>query len=171
MRVSAKVDYALRAMVQLAAEPGGKPLKAERLATQQDIPLRFLLGILAELRRARLVTGHRGTEGGYVLSRPPAQISLAEVMRVVDGPLVNLRDTRVAQLGYGGASEPLEDVWMAVRASLRSVLEEVSLADVADGSLPDEVRHLAAAYRASGSDDLPVAVASRRHEREAPSGR
>jgi Rrf2 family protein len=153
VRVSAKVDYALRAMVQLAAEPGGEPVKAERLARHQDIPLRFLLGILAELRRARLLTSHRGTDGGYALSRPASQITLAEVMRVVDGPLVNVRDSRIAHLGYDGPSEPLEEVWMAVRASLRSVLEKVTIADVAHGSLPIPVRALADAYRHSSQHD------------------
>ena len=150
MRISAKVDYALRAMAQLASEPGGQPVKAEHIARNQGIPLRFLLGILAELKHARLLTSHRGMEGGYSLSRPPSEISLAEIMRVVDGPLVNLRDSRIGQLGYGGPSEALEEVWMAVRASVRSVLEDVSLTDVAGGSLPVSVRALAEAYRSSG---------------------
>jgi Rrf2 family protein len=165
MRISAKVDYALRAMVQLAAERGGEPVKAEHIARQQGIPPRFLLGILAELKHARLLTSQRGMEGGYVLSRPPSEITLAEIMRVVDGPLVNLRDSRIGQLGYGGPSEAFEDVWMAVRASVRSVLESVTLTDVAMGSLPGAVRALASGYRAA---ELQAGLAAAR--RLAPPG-
>jgi Rrf2 family protein len=145
--VSAKVDYALRAMVHLAAENGDQPVRAEEIAQAQGIPQRFLLGILAELKHARLVQSHRGKEGGYNLSRPASEISLAEIMRVVDGPLVNVRDSRIGELRYAPGSEPLEEVWMAVRASVRSVLEAVTVADLVSGSLPDAVRSLASDYR------------------------
>jgi Rrf2 family protein len=144
--VSAKVDYALRAIAQLAAEGGDKPVKADHIAKAQDIPVSFLLGILRELKQARLLKSHRGTDGGYGLARPAAEITLAEVMRVIDGPLVNLRDSNLRDLEYGGPSVALEEVWMAVRASVRSVLESVTVADLVNGSLPAPVRGLADAY-------------------------
>jgi Rrf2 family protein len=147
VRVSAKVDYALRAMSQLAAQGGGGPIKADHIARSQDIPHRFLLAILYELKHAHLVQSHRGAEGGYELSRPASEITLAQIMRVVGGPLVDLRDLPLSDLGYEGAATALEDVWMAVRASVRSVLESVTLADVVAGRLPRAVRSLAATYR------------------------
>ena len=146
MRVSAKVDYALRAVAQLAAEGGERPFKADQIARAQEIPLSFLLGILRELTRGRLLRSHRGTDGGYELARPADQITLAEVMRVIDGPLVNLRDSSLRDLDYGGPSEALEEVWMAVRSSVRSVLEGVTVADLVSGSLPEPVRRLAETY-------------------------
>lgn len=146
MRISAKADYALRAMVQLAAEPPDQTVKAEHLAEAQDIPLRFLLGILAELKHARLVRSSRGAAGGYSLSRPADEITLAEILRVVEGPLVNLHDARVGELGHRGAAKPLTDVWRAVRTNVRSVLEGVTVADVAAGKLPLAIRALAATY-------------------------
>lgn len=145
MRVSAKVDYALRAVAQVASE-GEEPIKAEHIARAQEIPLSFLLGILRELTRGRVLRSHRGTDGGYQLARPAEQISLAEVMRIIDGPLVNLHESSVHDLGYGGASEALEEVWMAVRSSVRSVLEGVTVADLVSGTLPAEVRELAQTY-------------------------
>ncbi len=147
MRVSAKADYALRAMAQLASEPHDPPVNAEHIAAMQDIPLRFLLGILGELKRARLVRSSRGSAGGYALSRPPEQITLAEILRVVEGPLVNLHDSRIGELGYRGAAQPLADVWMAVRSNVRAVLEEVTLADVVAGALPPKIKELASSYR------------------------
>ena len=140
------MDYALRAVAQLAAEPGSEPVKADHIARAQDIPLAFLLGILRELTRARILKSHRGTEGGYELGRPAEQITLAEVMRVIDGPLVNLRDSPLRELGYGGPTEALEEVWMAVRSSVRSVLESVTVADLVSGSLPEAVREQAQIY-------------------------
>jgi Rrf2 family protein len=145
VRVSAKVDYALRAVAQIAAEGDGL-VKAEHIAHAQDIPLSFLLGILRELTRGHLLRSHRGTDGGYQLARPAAEITLAEVMRVIDGPLVNLRDSPLRELGYGGPTGALEEVWMAVRSSVRSVLERVTVADLVQGSLPRPVRDLAATY-------------------------
>jgi Rrf2 family protein len=148
MRISVKVDYAVRAMAQLAAEGSDEPVKADTLARAQDIPLKFLLGILSDLKRAHLLRSQRGAEGGYWLSRPATAISLADVIRAIDGPLANVHDTSLAQLSYNGPAEALREVWMAVRTSLRSVLEVVSLADLASGHLPTRVRELAAAYEA-----------------------
>jgi len=150
MRVSAKADYALRAMAQLASEHRNEHVNAEHVADVQDIPLRFLLGILGELKRARLVRSSRGAAGGYSLSRPPEEITLAEILRIVEGLLVDLHDARVGELGHRGAAKPLTDVWRAVRTNVRSVLEGVTLADVAAGSLPAEVKALAATYKAEG---------------------
>ena len=142
MRVSAKTDYALRATVELAAEEGGPPVKGERLATSQAIPLRFLENILLQLRYAGLIESRRGAEGGYRLARPAAEISLADVIRAIDGPLAGVSGARPETLDFKGRSEPLRDVWVAVRASLRGVLENVTLADVASGELPEHVREL-----------------------------
>jgi Rrf2 family protein len=145
MRVSAKTDYALRAAVELAAaEDTGAPVKGERLATSQSIPLRFLENILLQLRHAGLVESRRGAEGGYRLARPAAEISLADVIRAIDGPLAGVSGARPETLAFAGPSEPLRDVWIAVRAALRGVLETVSLADVASGELPESVRALVA---------------------------
>ena len=149
MRISAKVDYALRAMAQLAAEDPGRPVRAERLATAQEIPLKFLLGILNDLKRAYLVRSQRGAEGGYALIRPPEEITLADVIRAIDGPLANVHDTSLSELEYVGPAQPLREVWMAVRASLRSVLEVVTLADLVAGRLPESVQELVASYRAA----------------------
>src|SRR5215211_7454177 len=143
MRVSAKTDYALRAAVELAAAwEGGQPVKGERLATSQTIPLRFLENILLQLRHAGIVESRRGAEGGYKLARPPEDISLADVIRAIDGPLAGVSGQRPETLDFKGPSEPLRDVWIAVRASLRGVLEGVTLADVASGGLPEHVRSL-----------------------------
>ena len=142
MRVSAKVDYALRACIELAASEEGVHVKGERLAQAQEVPLKFLENILGDLRQAGLVRSQRGAEGGYWLARPANEITLAEVIRAVEGPLANVRGIRPDAVSYQGAAEPLQDVWIAVRASLRSVLEAVTLADVAGGELPDAVREL-----------------------------
>ena len=148
MRISAKSDYAIRAMAELAATYDDSAVKAEDIANAQDIPLNFLLGILRELRNGKLVRSVRGREGGYMLSRPPAEISLADVIRVVDGPLANVRDLSLSELSYPGAATSLRDVWMAVRGSLREVLENVSVADLASGRLPKHVRTLAERHQA-----------------------
>ena len=139
MRVSAKADYAIRAMIELAGSGDG-PLKAERIAQAQSIPLKFLENIMVDLRRAGLVRSQRGTEGGYWLARPADTITLADVIRAVEGPLADVRGRGAEELPEG----PLRDVWVAVRASLRSVLEGVTLADVASGSLPPVVDELTA---------------------------
>jgi Rrf2 family protein len=143
MRVSAKADYAIRAAVELAAAGDG-PVKGDRIAKAQGIPPNFLENILADLRNAGIVGSRRGAEGGYWLARPAGDVSLAEVIRAVDGPLANVRGVRSDQLEYEGSAKALGDVWIAVRASLRRVLEQVTLVDVARGELPDHVRQLAA---------------------------
>ena len=144
MRVSAKVDYALRASAELAAAAGEGPVKGDRLAQAQEIPLKFLENILLDLKHAGLVQSQRGAEGGYWLSRPPDEISLADVIRAVEGPIANVRGLRSEQVEYGGPAAGLRDVWVAVRANLRSVLETVTLGDLAAGRLPDEVAAIAA---------------------------
>ena len=144
MRISAKVDYAVRAMAQLAADQSGEPVKAEHIAREQGIPPKFLLAILHELKGAGLVRSQRGLSGGFVLDGSPEQITVADVIRAIDGPLANVRDTSMDELLYVGPAQGLLDVWMAVRTSLRSVLEGVTLADLASGQLPRSVRALAA---------------------------
>ena len=143
MRVSAKADYAIRAAVELAAAGDG-PVKGERLAQAQENPSNFLENILSDLRNAGIVASRRGADGGYWLARPAADVSLADVIRAVDGPLANVRGVRSEQVAYQGSAEKLRDVWVAVRASLRSVLENVTLADLANGELPASVRTLVA---------------------------
>jgi Rrf2 family protein len=144
MRVTAKVDYAVRAGAELAAAVGEGPVKGERIAQSQQIPLKFLENILLELKHAGLVQSQRGAEGGYWLAQPPEEISLAEVIRAVEGPIANVRGERPEQVEYAGVAEPLREVWIAVRGNLRAVLEHVSLADVAAGRLPEEVSRIAA---------------------------
>jgi Rrf2 family protein len=142
VRVSAKSDYAIRAMVELAAAGDG-PVKGERIAQAQSIPVKFLENIMVDLRHGGLVRSQRGAEGGYWLARPAGEITLAEVIRAVDGPLASVRGTRSEELSYEGSAEPLREVWIAVRASLRNVLEAVTLGDVARGELPPSVALLA----------------------------
>jgi len=144
VRVSAKTDYALRAALELAAAPDEKPVKGERIATAQAIPLRFLENILMQLRHAGLVESRRGADGGYRLARPAAEVTLADVIRAIDGPLAGVSGARPETLDFTGVAEPMRDVWIAVRASLRGVLEGVTLADVVAGGLPQHVRDLVA---------------------------
>jgi Rrf2 family protein len=141
MRLSAKADYALRASLELASAGDGH-VKAEALARAQAIPLRFLEQILLELKHAGLVASQRGAEGGYWLAKPPNEISLADVIRAVEGPLANVRGVRPEELEYQSAATSLRDVFVALRANIRAVLEDVSLAEVAAGELPDRVRDL-----------------------------
>lgn len=143
MRVSAKADYAVRAVVELAAAGKG-PVKGDRIAKAQGIPLRFLENILGELRHAGLVQSQRGAEGGYWLARPADEISLADVFRAVEGPLASVRSERPEDLAYEGTAEPLREVWVALRAGIREVLETVTLADVVANELPDSVSRLMA---------------------------
>ena len=138
MRVSAKVDYALRAALELAAAGKG-PTKGEQIAQAQDIPLKFLENILLELRHHGLVQSQRGADGGYWLARPAGEIKLADVIRAVEGPLANVRGSRPEAVAYEGPAARLQDVWIAMRANLRAVLEEVTLADVAGSELPAEI--------------------------------
>jgi Rrf2 family protein len=141
MRISAKADYAVRAAVEMAAA-GDQPVKGEKLAEAQDIPLQFLEHILLELKHARLVRARRGARGGYWLARPPEEITLANVIRAVEGPLANIQDMAPEATKYAGNAERLSNVWIAVRASLRRVLERVTIADLRDGTIPAEVMEL-----------------------------
>ncbi len=147
MHVSARADYAVRALVEIAAA-GGQPVRREQIATTQRIPTKFLGNILQQLRTAGLVRTHRGVDGGYLLTAPPERITLADVIRAVDGPLANVRGEAPEQVIYEGSAEPLREVWIAVRASLRKVLEQVTLRDVASGTLPSVVHELAAEPKA-----------------------
>lgn len=143
MHITARVDYAVRTLLELAAAGEG-PAKAEALASAQSIPHKFLEAVLGDLRRGGLVRSRRGPEGGYWLARPAAEISIADIIRTVEGPLASVRGDRPEDVVYTGAAERLRDVWIAVRVNLRAVLEEVSLADVIDDGLPDFVRELTA---------------------------
>src|SRR5215210_5646211 len=142
MRISAKADYAVRATLELAAAPDEEPVKGERLSEAQDIPLQFLEHILLELKHARLVRARRGARGGYWLAKPPEEITLASLIRAVEGPLANIQDQAPEQTKYPGNAEQLSEVWIAVRASLRRVLENVTVADLRDGRIPADVRAL-----------------------------
>jgi Rrf2 family protein len=141
VQISAKSDYAIRAMLELAAH-GPDLVKAELLISHQGLPRKFVESILAELRRAGLVNSQRGAEGGYELARKPSKITLGSIIRAVDGPLAEVRGLRPHQTAYGGAAKHLPDVWVAVRASLRRVLDETTLAQVLDGALPRHVQRM-----------------------------
>lgn len=143
MRVSAKADYAVRAAAELAAAEETGLLRAEQISESQDIPVKFLESILLELKHAGIVRSQRGSEGGYALGRPARDISIADVIRAVDGPLANVRGDRPENVTYTGPAAHLTDVWIAVRASLRQVLESTSLADLCSGTLPELVAELA----------------------------
>jgi Rrf2 family protein len=143
VNISAKAEYAICAAVALAAADGDGPVKGEVLARSQDIPTKFLENIMGDLRKAGIVSSQRGAVGGYWLARAARDVTLADIIRAVDGPLANVRGARPETTAYQGASEALVDVWIAVRASLRSVLEAVTLADVAAGKLPARVARLA----------------------------
>ncbi|MGW2013808.1 RrF2 family transcriptional regulator [Streptomyces sp. NPDC001927] len=145
MRISARADYAVRAALQLAASRDDEPLKTEAIADAQDIPHKFLEGILNDMRRGGLVVSRRGGNGGYRLARPAESISIADVIRVVEGPLVSVRGVRPPDLSYTGAAESLLPLWVALRSNVREILEGVSLADVAAAELPTGVTELASA--------------------------
>jgi len=144
VRVSAKVDYAVRAAVELATAGDGVTVKAEAIAAAQGIPRKFLDNILQGLRQAGLVESRRGPDGGHRLARPADDISIADVIRAIDGPLANVGGRSPDELELAGSAAPMQEVWVAVRASLREVLEVVSLADVAAGDLPGHVAELTA---------------------------
>ncbi|HZQ87745.1 MAG TPA: Rrf2 family transcriptional regulator [Acidimicrobiales bacterium] len=167
MYISAKADYATRALLMLAAAGGG-PLKGEVLATQQGLPQKFLENTLTALRRAGILDTQRGIEGGYRLARPADQISVADIMRPLDGPLAEVRGEKPEEAVYVGAAAHLRDVWVAVRAALRDVLENVTLADIVEGTMPAHVQALldrpgawerrsVGAARAVGPADEPAA--------------
>jgi Rrf2 family protein len=142
VRVSARADYAIRALLELAATGAEQPLRGETIARAQQIPAKYLENLLADLRRARLVASQRGINGGYRLARPASDITLADVIRSIDGPLAGVRDSAPEDVSYSGAATSLRDVWVALRASMRTVLEATTLADVASGKLPAGVRKL-----------------------------
>ncbi len=147
MQISAKADYGIRALIELAAagsQGAAAPRKGDQLAAAQQLPAKFLEAILAELRQAGLLNSRRGADGGYWLARAPEDISVADVMRATDGPLASVRGQRPEGIAYHGPAERLSDVWVAVRASLRDVLEQVTLADLVDGELPEHVRAMVA---------------------------
>jgi Rrf2 family protein len=130
MRVSAKADYAVRAAIELAVAAGEGPVKGERIASAQSIPPKFLENILLDLRHAGLVASQRGADGGYWLARAPEEITVADVIRAVEGPIASVRGIRPDDLEYTGSAVPLHDVWLDVRTALRGVLEHVTLADL-----------------------------------------
>jgi Rrf2 family protein len=139
--ISAKVDYAVRALCTLA-DADGRPVTAEARAQSQGLPAKFLESILNDMRRAGLLLSQRGAEGGYRLSRQAASITVAEVIRPLDGPLAEVRGLRPEAASYEGSAEHLQEVWVAVRASLRAVLERVTIADIVSGNLPKSVQKL-----------------------------
>ncbi len=141
--MTAKADYAMRAIVEISVAPDGRA-KAEQIAAAQDIPLGFLRGILTDLRRAGLIVSQRSATGGFRLARPAEEITIAEVIRSVEGPLALVRGLRPTELDYPGPTAPLRDVWVALRANLRAVLDHTTIADVAGGQLPAIVQQLAA---------------------------
>jgi Rrf2 family protein len=142
MRISAKADYAVRAVAELAAADGEKPVKAERIATAQGIPLNFLENILGELRHAGVVRSHRGAEGGFRLAKAAEDVTVADVIRAVEGPLASVRGGPPEDSNYNGAAQALPQVWIAVRANLRRVLERVTIANIASSELPASVTEL-----------------------------
>ncbi|MGQ0846961.1 MAG: RrF2 family transcriptional regulator [Sporichthyaceae bacterium] len=142
MRISAKVDYAVRALIEIAGAPSGVPRSAEAISTAQDIPRDFLLSVLADLRRAGILASQRGQAGGWMLVPPPSEVSVADVIRAVDGPLVSVHGRAPEDVAYTGSAEALQQVWIAVRVGLRQVLEEVTVAHLMDKSLPDSASEL-----------------------------
>jgi Rrf2 family protein len=141
VRVSAKTDYAVRALLELTEADGG-PMKGEQLSQAQEIPLKFLENILTDLRHAGIVRAQRGAEGGYWLAKPAEDVRLGDVIRAVDGPLASVRGEAPEEVEYLGPAENLQTVWIALRASMRSVLDELTLADVVAGRMPTRVKRL-----------------------------
>jgi Rrf2 family protein len=139
MHVTAKADYAVRASVELVGSSQAAPYKVDKVAKAQNIPVSFLENILTQLRSTGIVRSQRGPEGGYWLARPPGEVSLAQVIRAVEGPLVGVRGLRPEEVSYPGSAESLQQVWLALRANLRKVLEHVTLEDVASGELPSAI--------------------------------
>ncbi len=144
MYIPAKVDYAIRVLLTLAAAPAGSAIRGELLAKAQGLPVKFVENTLVELRRQGIVTSQRGSEGGYRLARPADQIAVADIFRVLEGPLAEVRGIRPENTEYDGPAAHLQQVWVAVRAALRLVLESVTLADVLAGELPTPVEELLA---------------------------
>jgi len=142
MRISAKADYAVRATLELSVSPAGSPVKGTKLAEAQDIPLQFLEHILLDLKRAGIVRTKRGARGGYWLAQPASAVTVADIIRAVEGPLANIQDLPPEETHYEGSAEHLRDVWIAVRQTLRVVLEQITLEQVAAGELPATVTKL-----------------------------
>jgi len=151
MRVTARADYAVRAAIELVGASAAAPRKADSIAGAQGIPLSFLENILNQLKSAGIVRSQRGPEGGWWLLRPPAELTVADVIRAVEGPLASVRGERPENLAYDGSAASLQDVWIALRANIRAVLEHVTLADLAAGKLPKPVASLARAPAAWAS--------------------
>jgi Rrf2 family protein len=143
MRVTAKVDYAVRAAIELASLEPDVPIKGDQLALAQDIPIKYLENILAEMHRSGLVRSRRGARGGYWLAKPSSEITVADIIRAIEGPLANVQGVQPQAVTFTGSAEPLQRMWICVRASLRGVLEHVTLADLVAGVLPPEVDALA----------------------------
>jgi Rrf2 family protein len=141
VRISAKADYAMRAVLELAAADS-PPVKRDEIVQAQKIPVKFLESILGELRQAGIVSSQRGADGGYWLARPPEEITVADVMRVVEGPLASIRESRPEDLDYSGSAASLREVWIALRANMREVLEGVTLAEIAHAELPRGVEKI-----------------------------
>jgi Rrf2 family protein len=139
MHVTAKADYAVRAVVELAGSAQNAPRKVDDVAQAQGIPVSFLENILTQLRSSGIVRSQRGPEGGYWLARPAGELNLAEVIRAVEGPLVGIRGQRPEEVSYSGSAESLQEVWIALRANLRSVLEQVTVEQVATHKLPKDI--------------------------------
>jgi Rrf2 family protein len=143
VRVTAKVDYTVRAAIELAGADRNHPMKGVTIAHEQNIPIKYLENILGELKRSGLVGSQRGADGGYWLARPAGEVTIAELIRAVEGPLANVRGVRPEQVEFEGKAQPLQRMWVSVRASLRSVLEVVTIADLVSGKLPPSVDALA----------------------------
>jgi Rrf2 family protein len=148
VHVTAKADYAVRAVIELAGSGQGSPRKVDDIAQAQGIPVSFLENILTQLRSSGIVRSQRGPEGGYWLARPADQLNLAQVIRAVEGPLVGVRGQRPEEIEYTGSAASLQKVWIALRANLRKVLEEVTVANVAEGKLPKDISALTRAEEA-----------------------
>ena len=143
MRISAKEDYAVRATLELAIADGG-PLKREQISQAQEIPIAFLQNILMELRHAEIVEAQRGRDGGFRLARPATEITIADIVRAVSGPLATIRGARPTAIEYKESAEPLREVWVALRTNIRAILEHVTLADLAAHRLPTPIKKIAA---------------------------
>jgi Rrf2 family protein len=144
VHISSKADYAVRAVLVLSTVSDGRPMKAEAVAEAQQLPLRYTENILVELRRAGIVRSMRGAEGGFLLDRPASEVTVAEVIRAVDGALAEVRGMPPEDMDYDGVAVRLQDVWVATRTALRSVLETTTIGDIASGHLPEHVTELAA---------------------------
>ena len=146
MRISAKGDYAIRAVVELAsrheADGERRPVKGDAISKAQDIPMKFCENILSELRAAGVVQSRRGADGGYWMALPPEEVRLADLVRIIEGPLAAVRGVRPTEAEFAGTAAPLREVWVATRSALRRVLDLVTVADVVSGTLPPIITDL-----------------------------